>query len=62
MTNFNKVVTATKIKDSPLQLYEDFVMNVCLDHLDIVQNSLKPSFCTYMGLYIVRYLKQAVID
>ena len=42
-----------------------------MDHMDIVQSiiikflicldSLKPTFCSFMGVYLVRYLKQSVI-
>jgi hypothetical protein len=58
-------------------LYDDFVLDVCLKHLDNVQSkiliaqkilfnfyldSLKPTFCTFMGLYVVKHLKEAVIN
>jgi hypothetical protein len=55
-------VSVDKVINQPQQLYEDFVLYICLDHLDIVQNSLKPTFCTYMGLYLLRYLRKAVVE
>lgn len=61
MDRFRKYITKDKLRENPVTIYEDFVLGVCMDHLDIIQNSVKPSFCSFMSLYSLRYLKQAVV-
>ena len=31
-----------------------------MSYIDNIQQILKPQVCTYMGIYIIRYLKEAV--
>lgn len=55
---FKEQVTIDKLVSKPVQFYSDFVLNVCMPYLDDIQNDLKPSFCTFIGVYVLKYLEQ----